>query len=43
MRLVENRERTINWRYDSKKQLLSFPKGVRTQVGYALSEAQMGR
>lgn len=36
-------ERRINWLYDTKKQLLSFPKEVRIQVGYALSEAQMGR
>jgi phage-related protein len=43
MRLAEKRERRINWLYDSKKQLLTFPKDVLTQVGYALSEAQMGR
>lgn len=43
MRLPENQERKINWLYDSKKRLLDFPKDVRTQVGFALSEAQMGR
>ena len=43
MVLLENRERAINWLYDSKKQLMTFPQEVRTQVGYALSEAQMGR
>lgn len=43
MGLAEKRERRISWLYDSKKQLLTFPKDVRTQVGYALSEAQMGR
>jgi phage-related protein len=41
--LEEKRERRISWLYDSRKQLLSFPKDVRIQVGYALSEAQMGR
>jgi len=41
--VAENRERKINWLYDSKKQLMSFPSEVRTQAGYALSEAQMGR
>lgn len=41
--MAENLERRINWLYDSKKQLLSFPKDVRIQVGYALSEAQTGR
>lgn len=41
--MAEKRERRINWLYDSKKQLLTFPKDVLTQVGYALSEAQMGR
>jgi phage-related protein len=41
--LAEQPERRINWLYDSKKRLLDFPKEVRTQVGFALSEAQMGR
>lgn len=41
--MAEKQERRINWLYDSKKRLLDFPKDVRTQVGYALSEAQMGR
>jgi len=36
-------ERRISWLYDSRKRLLSFPKEVRVRVGYALSEAQMGR
>lgn len=40
---MAKQERRINWLFDSKKQLLSFPKEVRIQVGYALSEAQMGR
>ena len=43
MRLAANRERGISWLYDSKKQLMTFPQEVRTQVGYALSEAQLGR
>ena len=43
MRLAGSRERKINWLYDSLKQLKTFPQEVRTQVGYALSEAQMGR
>jgi phage-related protein len=42
-KLEENRERGIIWLFDSKRQLMTFPKEVRTQVGYALSEAQMGR
>lgn len=41
--MEENRERGIIWLFDSKRQLMTFPKEVRTQVGYALSEAQMGR
>lgn len=41
--MAAKQERKINWLYDSKKQLLAFPKDVLTQVGYALSEAQMGR
>jgi phage-related protein len=41
--LAENRGRAIIWLYDPKKQLMTFPQEVRTQVGYALSEAQMGR
>ena len=41
--MAGNRERRITWLYDSRKLLLEFPKDVRIQVGYALSEAQMGR
>ncbi|MEC9346340.1 MAG: type II toxin-antitoxin system RelE/ParE family toxin [Pseudomonadota bacterium] len=41
--MEQKQERTIRWLYDSKRRLLDFPKDVRTQVGYALSEAQMGR
>ena len=41
--MAKHQERKIKWLYDSKKQLMSFPPDVRTQVGYALSEAQMGR
>ncbi|WP_217805731.1 type II toxin-antitoxin system RelE/ParE family toxin [Roseovarius sp. A-2] len=40
---MESSERPVKWLYDSKKKLLTFPQEVRTQVGYALSEAQMGR
>lgn len=36
-------ERPIVWVGDSRKVLLSFPKEVRQEVGYALSEAQQGR
>lgn len=43
IKLAENRERRIKWLYDSKKQLMTFPQEVRTQVVYALSEAQLGR
>ena len=41
--MAGSKERRISWLYDSKKKLLGFPKDVRIQVGYALSEAQMGR
>ncbi|MCV0348961.1 MAG: type II toxin-antitoxin system RelE/ParE family toxin [Nitratireductor sp.] len=41
--MARKQERSIKWLYDSKKRLLDFPTDVRTQVGYALSEAQMGR
>ena len=41
--MAENGERPVKWLYDLKKQLMTFPQEVRTQVGYALSEAQMGR
>lgn len=36
-------ERQIIWVGDSKRQILAFPKEVRIQIGYALSEAQHGR
>jgi len=41
--LAEERERPVIWVGDTRKRLLAFPKAVRVQVGYALSEAQMGR
>lgn len=41
--MEDRRERGIRWLYDSKKRLLGFPKDVRIQIGYALSEAQKGR
>lgn len=41
--MAKSSERPVKWVGDSKKRLLTFPKEIRTQVGYALSEAQMGR
>ena len=36
-------ERPVIWCFDAKKRLIGFPKDVKVQVGYALSEAQGGR
>jgi phage-related protein len=36
-------ERGLIWVGDCRKTLLGFPKAARTQIGYALSEAQQGR
>ncbi|WP_339746716.1 type II toxin-antitoxin system RelE/ParE family toxin [uncultured Maricaulis sp.] len=36
-------QRPVIWVGDSKKALMEFPKDVRVQIGYALSEAQLGR
>ncbi len=36
-------ERVLIWVGDSRKILLGFPKAAKTQIGYALSEAQLGR
>lgn len=41
--MAEKNERAVYWCGDSKKQLLTFPKDVRVRVGFALSEAQIGR
>lgn len=36
-------QRGIVWCFDTKKRLRAFPKDAKIRVGYALSEAQMGR